>query len=184
MDAPAKRSRPTPFWETKTLEELSEDEWEALCDGCARCCMVKLEDIDTGERLDTRLACRLLDIGACRCSDYASRHAQVPDCVRLTPESVRALDWLPETCAYRLRAQGKPLYWWHPLVSGDPETVHQAGVSVRSIAISETKAAGRSFAAYAIKPRRAQDEPRRAKDEPRRAKDAARRVRRRARQQR
>lgn len=128
-----------PFWERKTLEKLSEAEWEALCDGCGRCCMVKLEDVDTGERLDTRLACRLLDIGACRCTDYANRHAQVQDCVRLTPQSVSALDWLPETCAYRLRAEAKPLFWWHPLVSGDPETVHQAGVSVRGFAISERK---------------------------------------------
>lgn len=154
-DAPCRSSGVGPFWETKTLDELDDREWEALCDGCGRCCMVKLEDADSGARIDTRLACRLLDIGACRCTDYGNRHAQVPDCVRLTPDNVRALDWLPETCAYRLRDEGRRLYWWHPLVSGDPETVHQAGISVRHIAVSETKAAGRDYEAYALKPREA-----------------------------
>lgn len=154
-------SGPAPFWETKMLEELSEWEWEALCDGCGRCCMVRLEDVETGARIDTRLACRLLDIGTCRCSDYANRHAQVPDCVRLSPQTARDLDWLPDTCAYRLRAHGQPLYWWHPLRSGDPETVHQAGVSVRSVAISETNAAGRDYADYAIRSRQARAAARR-----------------------
>jgi len=162
VDAPSRSSGSGPFWETKTLEELTEDEWEALCDGCGRCCLVKLEDVETGDRFDTRVACELLDIGACRCSDYPNRHSRVSDCVSLTPEVVRKLDWLPDTCAYRLRAQGKPLYWWHPLRSGDPETVHQAGISVREIAVSETKAAGRSYEDYAIKPRRAQTASRRA----------------------
>lgn len=149
-DTRAKPSREVAFWERKTLEEMNEAEWEALCDGCGRCCMVKLEDIDTRERLDTRLACRLLDIGACRCTDYANRHAQVADCVRLTPKTVRSLDWLPQTCAYRLRAEGKPLYWWHPLVSGDPETVHQAGISVRGFAISERKVPEHRYEDFAI----------------------------------
>jgi len=152
-DRPKRFRRQARFWERKTLEELTTDEWEALCDGCGRCCMVKLEDADSGARLDTRLACRLLDIGACRCTDYANRQAHVPDCVRLTPENVRALDWLPDTCAYRLRAEGRPLYWWHPLVSGNPETVHQAGISTRHIAISESKAAGEDYESYALKPR-------------------------------
>jgi len=152
-----------PFWERKTLVEMTAAEWEALCDGCGRCCMVKLEDVDTGERLDTRLACRLLDIGACRCTDYDHRHARVPDCVQLTPETARSLDWLPPTCAYRLVADGKPLHWWHPLVSGDPETVHQAGISVRHIAVSETKAAGRDYQDYALKPRQVRDAARRGK---------------------
>jgi len=160
-DAPSRSTGSAPFWEAKTLEDLTDAEWESLCDGCGRCCMVKLEDVDTGARIDTRLACRLLDIGACRCTDYANRHAQVPDCVRLTPQTARDLDWLPETCAYRLRAQGKPLYWWHPLRSGDPETVHQAGISVRHIAISEMKAAGRNYADYAVKPRQARAAARR-----------------------
>ncbi len=152
-EAWSKISASERFWENKALDELDHREWEALCDGCGRCCMVKLENIDTGERIDTRLACRLLDVGACRCSDYANRHAQVADCVRLTPDSVRSLEWLPDTCAYRLRAEGRPLYWWHPLVSGDPQTVHEAGVSVRHIAISEVKAAGRNYEEYALKPR-------------------------------
>ncbi len=153
MEDPPPASGAAPFWEAKTLEELSEAEWEALCDGCGRCCLVKLEDAETGVRIDTRLACRLLDIGACRCTDYANRHAQVPDCVRLTPQTARDLDWLPETCAYRLRAEQKPLYWWHPLRSGDSQTVHEAGISVRHIAISETKAIGRDEADYALRPR-------------------------------
>ncbi len=160
-DVPSPPFDAAPFWEAKTLEELTTQEWEALCDGCGRCCLVKLEDEDTGARMDTRLACRLLDIGACRCADYANRHAQVPDCVRLTPENARELDWLPETCAYRLRAHGKPLYWWHPLRSGDPETVHEAGISVRHIAVSETKAAGRDYENYALKPRQARAAARR-----------------------
>lgn len=151
-----------PFWETKTLEELTDAQWEALCDGCGRCCLIKLEDVDTGARIDTRLACRLLDIGACRCTDYANRHAQVPDCVRLTTQTAATLDWLPDTCAYRLRAQGKSLYWWHPLRSGDPETVHQAGISVRHIALSETRAAGRNYEHYAMNRRQARAAVRRA----------------------
>lgn len=127
----------SPFWKTKTLSELSEAEWEALCDGCGRCCLNKLEDWDTGEIHWTNLACRLFDEATCRCTDYARRFETVPDCVKLTPESVARPDWLPPTCAYRLVAEGRDLYWWHPLVSGDPETVHLAGVSVRGRTISE-----------------------------------------------
>ena len=128
-----------PFWKVKALEEMTAAEWESLCDGCARCCLLKLEDEDTGEVHQTRLACRLLDLGTCRCSDYAHRHAIVSDCVRIDAEKARTLDWLPDTCAYRLVGQGRELYWWHPLVSGDPDTVHQAGVSVRGWAKSEAK---------------------------------------------
>ncbi len=126
------------FWETKSLAELAPEEWEALCDGCAQCCLIKLEDVDTGERHLTRIACRLLDIGRCRCKDYDRRHRIVPGCVPISPETVGAIDWLPATCAYRLRGEGKPLAWWHPLISGDPETVHQAGISIRSWALSES----------------------------------------------
>ncbi|KAB2850324.1 MAG: YcgN family cysteine cluster protein [Hyphomicrobiaceae bacterium] len=125
------------FWKAKKLEELDGSEWESLCDGCGRCCMVSLEDDETGERFATRLACRLLDIGNCRCGDYANRHAAVSDCVRLDASAVRRLDWLPDTCAYRLVAAGRDLAWWHPLVSGDPSSVHKAGVSVRDYARSE-----------------------------------------------
>lgn len=127
-----------PFWRRKALSQLSHEEWESLCDGCGQCCLVKLEDEDTGELIHTRLACRLLDIGACRCRDYGNRHSKVPDCAELTPQTVRYLSWLPSTCAYRLVAEGKDLLWWHPLVSGNPETVHEAGASVRSWARSET----------------------------------------------
>ena len=119
-----------PYWE-KPLEELSQPQWESLCDGCGRCCLVKLEDEDTGEVHFTDVACRLLDVGSCRCSDYPKRRRKVKDCLKLTVDLVRALAWLPPTCAYRLRAEGRPLRWWHPLISGSSETVHTAGISVR-----------------------------------------------------
>jgi uncharacterized cysteine cluster protein YcgN (CxxCxxCC family) len=106
-------------------------EWESLCDGCARCCLVKLEDEDTGEIHFTDVGCTFLDAGACRCRAYEDRDARMPDCVRLTPEVVPTLAWLPSTCAYRLVAQGQDLPAWHPLVSGDPGSVHEAGISVR-----------------------------------------------------
>ena len=139
-----------PFWQVKALEEMSFEEWESLCDGCARCCLVKLEDDDTGEVYQTRLACRLLDLGTCRCSDYPHRHARVPDCVAIDAAKARTLAWLPETCAYRLIGEGKDLYWWHPLVSGDPETVHTSGVSVRGWARSEAKVKPEQVERYII----------------------------------
>ncbi len=126
-----------PFWRRLALAEMSQAQWESLCDGCARCCLNKLEYEDTGEIAWTEVACRLLDSDTCRCRDYAHREERVPDCLRLTPENVPELKWLPPTCAYRLVAEGRDLYWWHPLVSGDPETVHAAGISVRGRTISE-----------------------------------------------
>lgn len=126
-----------PFWRSKTLAEMSEAEWESLCDGCGRCCLNKLEDVDTGEIAFTDVACRLLDGESCRCGDYAGRREVVPDCVKLEAASVARLSWLPPTCAYRLVGEGRDLYWWHPLVSGDRETVHAAGVSVRGRTVSE-----------------------------------------------
>jgi uncharacterized cysteine cluster protein YcgN (CxxCxxCC family) len=127
-----------PFWRRKSLAELSATEWESLCDGCGRCCLNKLEDEDTGRVYYTDVGCRLLDAATCRCKDYRNRSEQVDDCVKLSPDNVAALKWLPPTCGYRLVAHGRDLYWWHPLVSGDPDTVHAAGISVRGrVAISE-----------------------------------------------
>jgi uncharacterized protein len=126
-------SKPTgpAFWKQKTLEELTPAEWESLCDGCGRCCLVKLEDEDSGTVLFTDIACKLFNSSSCRCSDYAHRLRKVRDCIRLTPAKVRALSWLPPSCAYRLVAEGRDLPWWHPLVSGSQATVHKAGVSAR-----------------------------------------------------
>src|SRR4051795_3483174 len=124
------RADSLPFWK-KPLEALTRTEWEQLCDGCGRCCLVKLEDEETGAIHPTDVGCTLLDGNACRCRDYDNRQAKVPDCLRLTPQTVRGLSWLPPTCAYRLVAAKHDLPWWHPLVSGDPETVHAAGISVQ-----------------------------------------------------
>ncbi len=126
-----------PSWKTTALEEMSDDQWESLCDGCGRCCLNKLEDWDTGEIAWTNVACKLLNSETCRCRDYDQRQAEVPECINLTPKSVHELTWLPPTCGYRLIAEGRDLYWWHHLVSGDPDTVHLAGVSVRGRIVAE-----------------------------------------------
>ena len=126
-----------PFWKTKALAEMSREEWESLCDGCGRCCLNKLEDEDTGEFLYTRAACKLLNLETCQCSDYKNRHKKVHDCVALTPKNVGELGWLPESCAYRRLNEGLGLSWWHPLVSGDPDTVREAGISVAGEAYTE-----------------------------------------------
>jgi uncharacterized cysteine cluster protein YcgN (CxxCxxCC family) len=128
------------FWEDRPLEALDRAQWEALCDGCGKCCVHKLEDDETGELFPTNVACKLLDRHSGRCSNYRHRRAFVPECVRLTPKLAATLDWLPDTCAYRLRAEGKPLADWHPLNSGDPESVHKAGISVRGWTVSEVDA--------------------------------------------
>lgn len=126
------------YWETVPMDRMNRSEWEALCDGCGKCCLNKLEDEETGEVALTRLACRLLDDESCLCSQYPIRHQFVPECIVLTPKTLRDnLYWLPQTCAYRLVVEGRPLYPWHPLLSGDPETVHAAGVSVRGLTIPE-----------------------------------------------
>ncbi|MGE0665442.1 MAG: YcgN family cysteine cluster protein [Sphingomonadales bacterium] len=129
-----------PFWKTVPLAEMSPEQWESLCDGCARCCLHKLEDEDTGEIAQTNVCCRLLDMEACACTRYPERKRLVPDCQILTPENVSALHWMPRTCAYRLLAEGKDLEWWHPLVSGNPGSVHEAGISVRGKVVSERDA--------------------------------------------
>lgn len=126
-----------PFWE-KPLAELDRGQWEALCDGCGRCCLHKLEDEETGLLYPTNVACALLDRKNGMCIDYEHRKKRVPDCVVLDRKSVGGLDWLPESCAYRLRAEGKPLYDWHYLISGSRETVHEARQSTRGWTVSET----------------------------------------------
>ncbi len=128
------------FWRRKTLAEMTTAEWESLCDGCGRCCLHKLRHEEDDSLSFTNVACRLLDLQTCRCTDYAQRRRRVPDCVRLTQAEVAAIDWLPPSCAYRRLEEGRDLAWWHPLVSGDPETVHQAGISVRDRAVSERTA--------------------------------------------
>jgi hypothetical protein len=120
-----------PFWRRKSLEEMTDSEWESLCDGCGKCCLNKLEEEETDRTYYTNVGCRLLDGQTCRCRDYAHRNELVEDCVRLTPETLKTITWLPPSCAYVLIGQGKDLYWWHPLVSGEPDTVHAAGVSVQ-----------------------------------------------------
>lgn len=130
---PIDRSGLAPrFWARKAMEDMTEREWEALCDGCGKCCLNKLEDEDTGEVALTRIACRLLDDTTCRCAQYDIRHQFVPDCIVLKPSNIAEnLYWMPQTCAYRLVYEGRDLYNWHPLVSGAPETVHDAGVSMQ-----------------------------------------------------
>ena len=127
-----------PFWETKSLDEMSDAEWESLCDGCGRCCMHKLEDEDTGDVHFTRVSCHMLDTESCQCSDYANRFEHVSDCLTVKPLDKQKLSWLPASCAYRLISEGKPLEKWHPLVSGTADSVHLAGISMAQLCISET----------------------------------------------
>lgn len=129
---------PEPFWRAKRLADLSNEEWESLCDGCGKCCLLKVEYEDTHDIEPTSVACKLLDLGTCQCSNYPERKQHVPDCIELRMVANLALiPWLPETCAYRLVARRQDLHWWHHLVSGSRETVHEAGVSIRHKAISE-----------------------------------------------
>ncbi len=126
------------FWETTPLTKMTPREWEALCDGCGKCCLNKLEDEDTEEVALTRVACRLLDDATCRCAHYENRHEFVPDCIVLRPDNLDThAYWMPQTCAYRLLWQGKPLPDWHPLLTGTAQSVHDAGVSVQGRTVSE-----------------------------------------------
>lgn len=126
-----------PFWEVKSLHQMTVPEWESLCDGCGLCCLVRFEDEATGEIIPTRIACRLFDADVCRCSNYEGRHEHVSDCIKLTPHNVDHLNWMPKSCAYRRLNEGKSLPSWHPLITGDPDSVHRAGVSVRKQVVSE-----------------------------------------------
>ena len=148
--APRADGQDIAFWRTKRLEELSQDEWEALCDGCGRCCLNKLEDWDTGEIAWTDIACHYLDCETCRCTNYGDRTAAVPDCIPLSPGKISELTWLPPTCAYRLVDEGRDLYWWHHLVSGDRETVHAAGISVRGRVRDEADIAVEDFVDHVV----------------------------------
>ena len=136
---PIKRDGLSPeFWKHKPLKSLTSEEWEALCDGCGKCCLNKLEDEDTGEVALTRIACRLLDDQSCKCGQYPIRHQFIPDCIVLKPSNIdENAYWIPKTCAYRLLWSGQPLFDWHPLISGNPETVHTANISVRGMTLSE-----------------------------------------------
>ena len=125
------------FWREKTLAEMNAVEWESLCDGCARCCLHKLEDEDTAEVYYTRVVCQYLDLDQCRCTDYANRNKNVPNCVHLTVENIDEFHWLPDTCAYRLLSEGKDLHAWHPLISGTCDSVQKAGITVTGKVIDE-----------------------------------------------
>jgi uncharacterized cysteine cluster protein YcgN (CxxCxxCC family) len=139
------------FWETVPLTKMSASEWEALCDGCGKCCLNKLEDEDTGEVAFTRVACRLLDDQSCQCGQYDIRKQFVPECVSLKPETIQDVAyWLPRTCAYRLLSEGQPLFDWHPLISKDPETVHTAGISVRGWTVPEFELSEEDWEDYII----------------------------------
>ena len=129
------------YWKRKSLAEMNSREWAGLCDGCALCCMHKLEDEDTGEIFYTDVACKLLDVNTCRCSDYANRAKKVADCLILSVDEPQTFEWLPDSCAYRRLAKGQELPEWHPLLTGDPNSVHEAGVSVRDSAVSENETA-------------------------------------------
>jgi uncharacterized cysteine cluster protein YcgN (CxxCxxCC family) len=130
-------TKEVPFWQNKTLSEMSPIEWESLCDGCAKCCLHKIEDEDNGEIFYTDVVCNQLNLSSCQCKNFSERTDLVDDCIELTKEKLASLKWLPQSCAYRLLDEGKELHWWHPLVSGDPNSVHTAGISVKGRCVPE-----------------------------------------------
>jgi uncharacterized cysteine cluster protein YcgN (CxxCxxCC family) len=138
------------FWQSKTLAQMSEAEWESLCDGCGRCCLIKLEDEDSGELHFTNVSCHLLDIASCRCSDYNNRRFRVPECLQVSRMKDEEYQWLPTSCAYRLLAEGRPLYDWHPLISGRQASVAEAGISVAGLAQSEDTVPPRELETHII----------------------------------
>ncbi|VAV99843.1 UPF0260 protein YcgN [hydrothermal vent metagenome] len=138
------------FWKNKPLSECSQAEWESLCDGCGKCCMIRLEDEETGHVHITNVACKLFDRTLCACTDYGQRSTRVPDCVTLTPKNIDELYWMPETCAYRLVAETKELPDYHHLVSGDRNTIHEAGMSVQDRSICETQVNEDELAEYLV----------------------------------
>ena len=152
MSDPIQRNGLTPrFWRRKRMDQMSPAEWEALCDGCGKCCLNKLEDEETGEVALTKVACRLFDDMTCHCAQYPIRHQFVPECIVLRPGNIAEnLYWMPQTCAYRLIYEGRPLHDWHPLVSGTPETVHAAGVSMQGATVAEFEVAEDEWEDYVI----------------------------------
>ncbi len=129
---------PKPFYETKSLADMTPEEWESLCDGCGKCCTIVLQEEDNGTLWRTNVACKLLDLNTVRCCDYANRHTRVPSCVKLNPDNIADLHWMPGTCAYRLLSEGEPLPDWHPLKTGTRQSVIDAGIGVHGTLVSET----------------------------------------------
>ncbi|MEQ3762186.1 MAG: YcgN family cysteine cluster protein [Alcanivorax sp.] len=130
-----------PFWETTSLKDMTRKQWESLCDGCALCCLHKLEDEDTEEVYYTDVHCRYMDTANCNCTVYLERQEKVPNCVWLTPDQASEFHWLPDSCAYRVLAEGRKLADWHPLISGDPNSVHEAGVSIKGKGVADNQVA-------------------------------------------
>ncbi len=139
------------YWYAKPLDQMSRAEWESLCDGCGKCCLHKLQEEDTDDVYYTKIACRFLDHDNCRCQDYDRRQELVPGCVTLTPDSLAEHWWLPDTCAYRLLAEGLPLFDWHPLISGDPNSVHAAGMSVKGKVLAEGSVPEEDYEDYIVR---------------------------------
>lgn len=143
-------NRKDRFWEKIPLKELSTEQWESICDGCCQCCAHKLQDDETEEICKTNVVCQYLDTQKGQCRVYQHRHEYVPDCIKVTPDNAAALSWMPETCGYRLIAEGKPLPYWHPLESGDSQSVHKSGASIVGKVISEADINEDDFENYIV----------------------------------